>query len=186
MAIEAPSKIGLISKALVLIGEKPLEGLDDNRYGATVGSNLFELIYENEITSNHWRFAMDKAQLSQDVDAPLNEWQYSYQLPAEMLLPIGVYPQTPYEIYADKLFSNASAVELDYMFKPEIDAVPAYFAMLMTYALARDMVKPITESDAGVQVFSAKYQQQRDRAMFADAQGRPNRAIVHSPFTAVR
>lgn len=186
MAIETPSKIGIISNALVLIGEKPLEGLSDDRYGATVGANLFEPLYENELQSNHWRFSIDKVALSRLVDVPLNEWKYAYQLPAEMLLPIGVYPQAPYEIYGDKIFSNHSSVELDYQFKPDVDALPAYFSVLLTYALARDMVKPLTESDQGVQVFEGKYIRQRDRALFADAQGRPNKAIVHSPFTAVR
>lgn len=186
MAIETPTKIGILSDALVLLGEKPLETLTDNRYGATVGSNLFELIYENELQSNNWRFASDKAALAQLVAVPLNEWSYAYQLPTNLLNVVGVYPQTPYEIYATKIFTNASSFEIDYIFKPEVSALPAFFALLLTYALARDMVKPITESDNGVAVFEEKYIRQRDRALFADAQGRPNRGIVHSPFTAVR
>lgn len=182
-SIETQTKIGLISKALVLIGEKPLNSLSDDRYGATVGANLFEIIYENELQSNRWRFACTKRALSQLVAAPLNEWQYAYQLPTDMLLPIGVYPRAPYEIYATHLYTDQSSVELDYMFKPDVSSVPAYFGQLMVYALARDMVKPITESEAAVQSFTAKYNSQRARAMFADAQGRPNSAIVDSPFT---
>jgi hypothetical protein len=186
MAIETPSKIGLISKALILIGEKPLDSLSDNRYGATVGSNLFEVIYESELQSNRWRFAVTKDSLSRLVDAPLNEWQYAYQLPSDMLLPIGVYPKAPYEIYADHLYTDQSSVELDYMFKPAVSEIPAHFALLMVYALARDMVKPITESDAGVDVFNRKYLSQRNRSMFADAQGRPSQMLFDSPFTDAR
>lgn len=184
MAIITPTKISLISDALVLLGEKPASSLTENRYGVTVGANLFEGIYENELQSNRWRFACTKAALSQLVAAPLNEWQYAYQLPSDMLLPIGVYPPTQYEIYADHLYSNQSTIELDYMFKPEVSEIPAYFAQLMRYALARDMIKPITESDSGVQIMEAKYVRQRDRSLFADAQGRPNRSIAHSPFTS--
>ena len=186
MAIETPSKIGLISKALVLIGEKPASSLTEDRYGVTVGANLFEQIYENELQANRWRFAMTKAELSQLVDAPLNEWQYAYQIPAECLLPIGVYPPSQYEIYGDHIYTNAPTVELDYLFKPEVSEIPAYFALLMVYALAKDMVKPITESDQAMQLFSQKYVMQRDKAMFADAQGRPNKPISYSPFTAGR
>lgn len=186
MSIETPSKIKLISDALVLIGEKPASSLTEDRYGVTVGANLFERIFENELQSNRWRFAMTKAALSQLVAVPLNEWQYAYQIPAECLLPIGVYPAQPYEIYGDHIYSNASSLELDYMFKPEVSDIPAYFAMLMTYALAKDMVKPVTESDNAVGTFTQKYIMQRDRAMFADAQSRPNRTIVHSPFTQGR
>lgn len=186
MSIETQSKLSLISKALVLCGETPLNALSDDRYGATVGSNLFELLYENELQSNRWRFAMKKGALSQLVATPLNEYQYAYQLPSDMLLLIGVYPRTNYEVYGDRIYSNNTSCEIEYMFKPGVDACPAYFSTLMTYALARDMIKPITESDNAVTVMQRKYQMQRDRAMFADAQARPNRMIADSPFTQVR
>jgi hypothetical protein len=187
MPIVTNSKIDLISKALILCGEPPLNSLSDNRYGATVGANLFELLFENELQSNRWRFAMKKGALSQLVDAPLNEWRNAYQLPTDMLLPIGIFPaNTPYEIYADHLYTNAASVEMDYMFKPDITRCPAYFCMLMTYALARDMIKPITESDTSLQLMERKYTRQRERAQYADAQGRPARPIYSSPFTDVR
>lgn len=187
MAIEVNTKIGLISKALILLGEKPLQGLDDDRYGATVGANLFELIYENELTSNPWRFASKKAVLSQLVDVPLNQWKYAYQLPADMLAPRYVFPIGLYEIYGAHLYTDMTSVELDYTFKPEISQVPAYFAILLVYALARDMCKPITEDKEAVLIFNKeKYKPQRDRAMYADAQGRPATPVQHSPFTGVR
>jgi hypothetical protein len=187
VAIETNSKIDLISKALILAGEKPLTSLNDNRYGATVGSNLFEIIYENELQAGRWRFAMNKKALSQLVATPLNQWAYAYQLPSDMLLPIGVYPvDLRYEIYADKLYSDRTSVELDYMFKPNITDCPAYFAKLMTYALAKDMIKAITESDVAVEIMTKKYDQQRSIALYADAQGRPAKPAFHSPFTDVR
>lgn len=182
--IETNSKVDIISKALILCGERPLVGENDNRYGATVGTNLFELLYENELQSNRWRFAMKKAALSRVVGAPLNEWAYIYQLPSDMLLPVGVYPvDLNYEIYADKMYSDRIAVELDYMFKPDITEAPAYFVTLLTYSMARDMLSPITESQAKVDRMEARYQIQRARAMYADAQGRPAKPAADSPFT---
>lgn len=183
MAIETQTKIGLISKALILCGEKPLSSLSDDRYGATVGSNLFEMIYENELQSNRWRFACAKVALSRLNVTPLNEYQYAFQLPSAMLLPIGTFPKHDYEIYSDRLYTNQQSVDFEYMFKPDVSACPSYFATLMTYALARDMIKPITESDNAVQVMEKKYVAQRSRAMYADAQGRPNRPMLDSPFT---
>lgn len=186
MSIETQTKIGLISKALVLLGEKPLTSLTEDRYGATVGSNLFDLIYENELQSNPWRFSMKKRALSRLVDTPLNQYAYAYQIPTDCLLVRHVYPRTQYEIYGGRLYTDATTVELDYQFKPEVSALPAYFSTLLTYALARDMVKPITESEDAVRIFQGKYVLQRDRAMYADAQGRPAVPIQDSPFTDVR
>lgn len=177
------AKIDLISKALILIGEQPLTSLSDNRYGATVGSNLFDLIFETELQSNRWRFACNKKSLSRLVATPLNEWQFAYQLPTDMLLPLGTFPRSNYEIYADRIYTNESVVELEYMFKPDLSKIPAYFNLLMTYALARVMVKPITESDTAVQIMDKLYNVQRARAQYADAQGRPNKPVYDNPFT---
>lgn len=186
MAIVTSTKIGLVSAALNLIGEPSLESFDEDRYAATVGSNLFDLIYENELQSNRWRFACTKVTLGRLTNVPLNEWQFAYQLPTDMLLPLHVFPVTNYEIFADQIWTNQSTVDLDYMFKPEINKLPAYFSLMMVYALARDMIKPITESDNGVAIFKDKYRQQRDRAMFADAQGRPSQPVVANPFIDIR
>lgn len=186
MSIETQTKISLISKALILLGEKPLESLTDDRYGATVGANLFELIYENELQSNPWRFSVKKAALSRLVATPLNQYAYAYQIPSDCLLVRHVYPRSHYEIFGDRIYSDATSVELDYQFKPDVTAVPAYFSSLLVYALARDMVQPITESDTGVKIFAAKYVSQRDRAMYADAQARPATTVQDSPFTDVR
>jgi len=186
MAIETYSKIGLISKALVLCGEKPLNSLSDDRYGATVGAELFEILYEAELQSNRWRFSMKKGSLSQLASAPLNEWRYAYQLPSDMLLLVGMTNPQPYEIYGQHLYTNASSVEIEYQFKPTIDKIPAYFALLMTYVLAKDMVAPITENVDKHKMMQAKYIPQRDRALFADAQSRPAKPIVDAPFIQVR
>jgi hypothetical protein len=186
MPLETSSKIKIISDALILCGEKPLNSLSDDRYGATVGANLFEVIYEEELQSNRWRFACKKGALSQLVAVPLNQWQRAYQLPSDMLLPIGVYPKQLYEIYSTRIYTNASSVELDYMFKPEITALPAYFRLLLTYRMAKDMIKPITESDTAFDRKVKEYNTQRARAMFADAQGRPSQPILDNPFTDVR
>lgn len=186
MAIETNTKVGLISKGLILCGEKPLIALDDDRYGATVGANLFELIYETELQSNRWRFAMAKRACSRLVDTPENEWQYSYQIPTDCLLPIGVYQTRQYEIYGDKIYTNATAVTLEQLTKPAITAVPAYFALLLTYALAKNMVKAITESDQAELNMAKRYNMQRATAMYADAQARPARPIGDNPFTDVR
>lgn len=186
MAIETHSKIGLISKALILCGEKPLTSLSDDRYGATVGAELFEVLYESEIQSNPWRFSMKKGALSRLVVEPLNEYRYAYQMPTDMLLLRGMTCPQPYEIYGTHLYTNATTVEMEYQFKPDVDAIPAYFALLMTYVLAKDMVSPITENAEKHKMMQAKYIPQRDRALFADAQARPSKMIKHSPFTDVR
>lgn len=194
------TKLSWISAALVLCGEKPLNSLTDPRYGSSVGAAIFDMSYESELQANRWRFCCKKAALAQVNETPPNEWMYCYQLPTDMLLPIGLWgvaPDRSYEIYSDKIYTNLTSnpgpinsttpiLTFDYMYKPDPSTVPAYFGLMMTYALARDMIKPITESDTAASAMMTKYNFQRGRAMFADAQGRPNRQLQHNPFVDVR
>lgn len=194
------TKLSMCSAALVLCGEKPMNSLTDNRYGAAVCAALFDMVYETELQSNRWRFSCKKTALAQVNATPPNEWQYTFQLPTDMLQPIGFYgigPDKTYEIYADKIYTNvtsnpgplnssAPVLTFDYQFKPDPSTVPSYFSLLVTYALARDAIKPITESDTAMTAMTQKYNRQRGVAMFADASGRPNRPIQHNPFVAVR
>lgn len=195
------SKLSMCSAALVLCGEKPMNSLTDNRYGASVCAALFDMVYENELQGNRWRFACKKAALARLNSTPPNEWQYCYQLPTDMLLPIGLWgagPDRSYEIYSDVIYTNVTSnpgpvngattpvLTFDYMFKPDPTTVPSYFALLVTFALAMNAIKPVTESDTAQTRMEVKYNVQRSKAMFADAQGRPNRQIQHNPFVQVR
>src|SRR5579859_1261569 len=198
--IVTQTKLSMISAALVLTGEKPMNSLTDPRYGSAVGAALFDMVYENELQSNRWRFACKKAALAQVNSTPPNEWMYCFQLPTDMLLPIGFWgmgPDRSYEIYGNVIYTNVTSnpgpinsstpvLTFDYMFKPDPSTVPSYFSLLVTYALAKDMIKPITESDTSASAMQQKYNIQRSKAMFMDAQGRPNRQIQHNPFVQVR
>ncbi len=183
MAIETPSKIGIISKAAILLGEEPVQSLTEDRYVCTVGANLFEMFLENEVQSNNWRFCMKKRAMSVLVDVPLNQWSKAFQLPTDCLLPKGVWPRgTPYRIYGQHLYTNAASLDLDYLFKPDVDKLPAYFALLMTLYLAKMMAKPVTESDSHEKKWSREYSLQRDRALYADAQAHPAEPVQDNPF----
>lgn len=186
MAIETYSKVRVISDALILLGEREVISLTDERKGVKAAANLFERVYENELQSNPWRFSMKKAALSRLNLTPLNQFTYVHQMPSDCLLPRHVYPATLYEIFGNRIYSNQLTIELDYQFKPEVSAAPAYFTTLLAYALARDLASPLTEKRNKVDEFMTKYVAQRDRAMYADAQSRPATMVQHNPFTDVR
>lgn len=187
-SIETQSKIALISKALILLGEKPCSSLNENRYGVTVGGNLFELLYENELQINSWRFAMKATELSRlNVTPVTDQYRYVFQLPTDCLQPSHAYPRQDYEIFGSHIYSNQQTFKLVHWFKPDVSACPAYFNTLMTYALAKNMVNPITEGSAAkVQIQISLYNTQRAMAQYADAQGRPPKPIQDNPFVDVR
>lgn len=196
-AIVTQTELSMLSAALILCGEKPLNSLSDPRYGAQVGAALFDMVYENELQSNRWRFACKKAALSQLTSVPINEWQFAWQMPTDCLQFIGFWgvgPDRLYEIYGNQIYTNVSSnpgvtpatLTAEYMFKPDPGTIPSYFSLLVTLALAQHMCKPITESDSARTKCEQAYIAQRSKAMFIDATARPNRPLQHRPFLQVR
>ncbi len=194
------NKLSMISTALVLCGEKPLQSINDTRYGASVGASIFDMVYENELTSNPWRITCTKGQISQINAAPANEWQYVFQMPTDALAVIGFYgigPDRSFDIYGGKLYTNMNSgpgpvggsgrvLILEYQFKPDPSYLPSYLSLLVTLALAKRMIKPITESDSAQTKMEQAYNQQRNIAMATDAKQRPNRPLQSMPFVSVR
>ena len=195
--IVSQTLISCMSAALVLAGEKPLNSITDPRYGAQVVASLTDMIYENELQANTWRFSCKKGQLSQINGIPLNEWQYAWQIPTDCISMIGFWgvgPDKLYEIYGNVIYTNIvsnpsvspAALIAEYQFKPDPSTLPSYFSLLVTLALAKHVAKPITESDSNRTKCEQAYETQRKVAMFADARQRPNRPLQHRPFIQVR
>ncbi len=196
--IISQTELSMLSTALVLTGEKPLNSLTDPRYGALVAAAIFDMNYENELTSHPWRFTCKKGQLSQLNQTPLNEWQYAWQIPTDCLAMIGFWgvgPDHLYEIYGGNvLYTNITSnpgvlpavLTAEYQFKPDPSTVPSYFSWLVTLKLAAVMAKPITESDSNRTKCEQAYERQRGIAMHTDARQRPNRPLQHRPFIQVR
>ncbi|WP_299083205.1 hypothetical protein [uncultured Paraglaciecola sp.] len=138
------------------------------------------------LTDTRWRFATGKQSLNRLTATPLNEWRYAFQIPDDVLLVIRMYPSQGYEIYEDKIYTNAASVEIDYIFRPLEPAFPAYFVEALAARLAEEIAISVTNNVTlrGEMVELAA--RRRAEAMHKDAQGRPNVAIQSRPFIDVR
>lgn len=197
--IVSQSMLSLMSAALVLCGEKPLQSTADPRYGAQVINALWDMVYETELQKNPWRFAMKKQALTQVNQQPINEWLYCFQIPTDCLLFHGFWgvgPDKLYDIYGDKIYCNINSgptnpgvgTQLigEYMFKPDPGTVPSYFSLLVALSMTQFISKPITENDTARTSWVQAYERQRATAMFIDAKTRPNRPLQHRPFIQIR
>ena len=181
------SKLDLISNALILIGDKPLNSLDESTRRAVVGVNLYDNIKEDELTKFKWSFARQKAQISQTTTTPTNEFQYEYQLPTDMLKPLFVDPSIMYRLYGDKLYTNSGGpLYADYIANVSESFFSPSFAKLMEYALAEAFAMGIRDSAAARDEMSKKYLKQAQAARFDDAQQQPQETLQSRPFIDAR
>jgi hypothetical protein len=67
-----------------------------------------------------------------------------------MLFLITVTPDSNYQIYGDKVYSNSTqALYADYIANVTEDEWPVYFAKMIEYALAMDFAASIRDSSSG-------------------------------------
>jgi hypothetical protein len=178
--------ISMCSNALLLIGHGTISSFTEGGAGALVASNLYQSSYENLLSLHRWRFASGKVNLSRLTATPINDFKYAYQLPADYMVANRVIPQSDYEIFGDKIYSDQQSLALDYIFKPAETSLPAYFVKLMEMYLASQFAVPVTDNSAKGQLYAQFYEAQMRQAKFADASSRPPDAVADNPFWAAR
>lgn len=182
------SKIDLVSSALVLIGDTPINSLTGNSRAQQVANALYNNIVQNELSKHRWGFARKKAQLALTTETPVDsEYRSIYQLPTDMITLIKVYPNQNYQILGDKLYTNtSSALYCDYIQNAPESLWPPYFAKLIEYALAVDFATSIRDSGSIQGNMSALYENASRMARYTDSQQHPQTPIQRRPFIDVR
>jgi len=182
------SKIDLISNALILIGDTPINTLTGNSRAQQVANNLYDNIVQNELTKHRWGFARRKAQLSLLVDTPIDDdWSNAYQLPTDLLVLIKLNPNVAYQVYGDQVYTNLSqALYCDYIKNVDESEWPVYFSKMIEYALARDFASSIRDSAASADRMAAEYLNASRMARATDSMQHPQTPIVNKPFINVR
>ena len=182
------SKIGLISHALILIGDLPITSHTGNSRAQVVANNLYDNIVQNELTKYRLGFARKKAQLNKDATAIVGtEWSDKYTLPSDLLTLIKLNPNQPYQIIENKVYINHSGdLYCDYIANVSESLFPAYFSKMIEYALARDFAMSIRDNATTKQIMAEEYINASRMARYTDSQQHPITPIQSRPFLDVR
>lgn len=180
------SAIQISSNALILLGHPPISSFDEPGAGAQASSNLYEQSYLNLLTIHRWRFATKKAQLARLSEAPLNGYQYKFQLPPDLLYLIKKDEGFKYEVFGDELHSNNLAEEIDYIYRVNEDNLPPYFIKMFEFFFAAQLAIPVVGNTSRADYYANLYEMQLKRAKFADSSQRPGDTFLQSPYTQAR
>lgn len=174
------NKVSVISRAFTLLGQSPINALSPDNDIHIAVSELYETELRDLLTMNPWRFALTIQELNKlSAVPPIDLWAYQYQISSipEVMKINRVYPLSPYAIYQDKIYSNLTALKLEYIFKPESGKFPEYFTVALIYLLAAKMAILITQNANLASFFEAQSEKKIDSALAIDAQQMPNIVI---------
>ena len=181
------SKINICSNALLLLGHTSISSLTDGTTGAELANALYDVSYEALLSKYRWRFATKQMQLAKTSDTPLGfDYTNVFQLPIDMLYLQQVHGVRNYEIYDDKLYTNATIIKVDYTVKVAEDKLPPYFIKMLEFYLASQFAIPITGNNTRADFYARAFADARMTATNLDSSQRPNKAIKHNPFIDAR
>ena len=167
------SKIGIINRALMQLGESPVADLGPNAPQKILSiSKLYDDYYKELLGDYKWNFSKYITELSKlSSFTSVDNWQYAYQIPSDYLQIDHVFPNVKYEIYGDKIYCNKSdGLKLVY-FKVVPEAyLPPYFIEYLSSAMTAGFCMPITSNPQLMQYWSESAKSSKIKALIIDKQ----------------
>lgn len=183
------TKIKIISLALDFLGKGPINSLADAGEFATAAGEIYDLIYPTLIASGDWRFAVKTQELSRNVTDPeINDWDYSWRLPADFIGLIRLDPNVDFNIFGNDIYTKTLAANLYliYYFQPDPERLPPYFVTFLAYKIAADYALSTARNIAMAEQLERKALMAFAHGQATDARNHPNSAIWSAPYDDVR
>lgn len=189
----AYTKTSIISLAVMILGHKPIQTLDEPDDMIISASQAFDILLPSVLGTGNWRFSMKIQQLTLSTEIPPSQtnWTQIYLLPAGYLKNIRIIPQNyDYEIYANNQiwcnWGTQSPIFMEYAFLPEIAQLPATFVNYFIYEIATFLCLSTAQKPDYFQALETKKNVQWAIAAAADSQNRPQFVEYNIPMLTKR
>ena len=169
------SAINICSTALMKLGAKSISSFEDGTVEAEISSKMYPMVRDSLLSSYPWSFAVGQIKLNKLNITPIADYQYAYALPNDFLRVVsagfGVKGSgAEYRIFENRLHTNASEVNLTYIFRPMEENFPAFFYEALVSKLAAELCLPLTENAAATQELQRQAEKVVTNARLVDSQ----------------
>lgn len=185
----AQSVTAICNRALQLVGSaQQITNLTDNSREARALNRAYDPCRRQELRSHPWNFAIKRAQLSNDTDAPAFDQQYAFTLPSDcirVLIPDDA--SCDWQVEGRKILST-SALPLNLRYIADITDPTVFdpgFCEVLAARIALAIVEDMTQSSAKQQALGVVYKNFLAEARKVDAlENRPQKANDSSWITS--
>jgi len=171
----ALTAIGLCSRALLKIGATPIAAFDEGTAEAEVAAGLYGPTRDALLSARPWSFATAQATLPRLADAPVADYDYAFQLPADFLRALSAGAGSKgrgldYRISGRTLHAAGTGVVLTYIRRPAEEDFPPFFDQALIARLAAEFCIPLTENTSRADSLHTLAEAEFRRARLIDAQ----------------
>ena len=183
------TRTDIIATALTLLGYPKYQSITAMGQAGSVIDGLYNVTLSADLSSPNWRFATKVVTLSQiaGFDPDYMDYNTAYQLPADLLAIWKIWPNVPYNIFGEQLWTTGTQ-ELQIQYRAQVAEpfLPPSYIMYFCYLLACTVGPAITDNPKILAQLNADMTKWRAQAMVVDSQGRPNIALTNSPWVNAR
>jgi len=157
------TSLTICSDALIMLGASPLSSFTEGTDAAQACDRLYPDLRDSMISRYPWSWSYKKIQLSRLSTNPINEWNYAYQLPGDILSGVQAVFESSgrnerqlrygWEIYGDQLYTNLETVYIDYQASIDESKMPNYFVHFLRTAMAAELGMVITDQASKADYF---------------------------------
>lgn len=167
------SVVGICNRALQKLGAARITSLTEDSRNARSCNNAYEAVRDAELRAHTWTFAVKRAQLAADSDAPLgDDFDLQYSFPSDCLR---ILP--PAETYLDwtiegrKILTNDVApLNVRYVYRvTDPNKFDAEFIEAVAAKLADELCEEITQSNSKQAAARQSYKEAIARARKSNA-----------------
>jgi len=158
--------LSICSDALILLGASPISSFTEGSDAAQACDRLYPDLRDTMLSTYVWSWTLKKSQIARLSTNPINEWEYAYQLPGDMLSGVLAVFETSgtnersrrygWEVYGDQLYTNMETAFIDYQATISETKMPNYFVRLLRTALAGELAIVVTDQAAKADYFRAQ------------------------------
>jgi len=187
----ALNDIALCSRALIRLGAQPISSFTDGSAESEICGALYPQARDALLSAYGWNFATGQVELTELAETPLGEFDKVFALPNDFLRALSAgdgnaKTGVDYRIMNGKLYTNAAAIILTYVFRPDESAFPPFFDSILISRMAAELCIPLTENTSRFETLTRLSETEFSRARQLDAQqDRPQR-LKYFPLTDVR
>jgi len=146
--MSAITETSICNEALVFLGERPLLTFPETSVNSDYCVTFFNRVKESELIKHPWNFATDRIQLTRISGAPVYEYAYQYQIPANLLKILEMYPHSlRWRRERTSILSDSDTMYCTYIYNVSVSAFNAMFASVVSARLAMLLAPILTERD---------------------------------------
>lgn len=187
----AVSDVSICSNALVLLGDSPINSLDEDNNRARAAANLFPSVRNYVLRRHPWNCAVKRVSLAPDVTVPLFDFAFQFTLPPDFMrvLSVGEYgvEAWKWKIESGKLLCDDNPALLRYVWRNEVAATwDDMLVWAMTMSMKAVLAYPITASTSLEQLIEQGLSEVLRAARAVDGQDETPETVGDSPLLQAR